>query len=311
MSSNNHANNQRWKQQTLPAWEPIFTFKCGSISLFFLGIVLLILGGCCFVDAPAYTIVYSELSDCALGSECNITFTLDEDIDSPVYVYYGLTNFYQTHRSYVTSRSTDQLRAEYGSYSTECEPLQKDNFNDNGTGLQLYPCGAIAASYFSDVLVFSDIVNETGIAWESDIENRYIYRTASSSETTTVTTEDNDVINLVDDVTDEHFIVWMKPAVRPNFRKLYGIIHEDLLEGDEILVYITNNYDTSSWDGEKSITLSGTSWIGGENYFLAGLFIVTGIFCILFAIGFLVLLKIKPPALDRRMIPGSPRMIEL
>lgn len=41
--------------------------------------------------------------------QCQVTFTLREDMESPVYVYYELQKFYQNHRSYVKSRSYDQL----------------------------------------------------------------------------------------------------------------------------------------------------------------------------------------------------------
>ena len=42
----------------------------------------------------------------------------------------------------------------------------------------------------------------------------------------------------------EHFIVWMRTAGLPNFRKLYGRISDKLAQGDYYL-HVQNNYDVS------------------------------------------------------------------
>lgn len=36
-------------------------------------------------------------------------FEVKKDMAKPVYVYYELSNFFQNHRTYVKSRSNDQL----------------------------------------------------------------------------------------------------------------------------------------------------------------------------------------------------------
>lgn len=41
-----------------------------------------------------------------------VKFTIDEDVDGPIYVYYELQNFYQNHRRYVKSRSAYQLEGQ-------------------------------------------------------------------------------------------------------------------------------------------------------------------------------------------------------
>ena len=53
----------------------------------------------CTIDAPPTD----------LCVQCQVTFTIREDMESPVYVYYELQKFYQNRRSYVKSRSYDQL----------------------------------------------------------------------------------------------------------------------------------------------------------------------------------------------------------
>ena len=88
-------------------------------------------------------------------------------------------------------------------------------------------------------------------------------------------------------VEDEHFIVWMRTAGLPNFRKLWGRIEVPVTAGTYNL-RIHNNYDVSSFGGSKSFVLSTTNALGGKNYFLAICYIVVGGLCILFAIIFLV-----------------------
>jgi hypothetical protein len=52
---------------------------------------------------------YSD--DCpTTGVPCDVTMVVKEDIEGPVFVYYGLDNFYQNHRRYVKSKSMNQLK---------------------------------------------------------------------------------------------------------------------------------------------------------------------------------------------------------
>jgi hypothetical protein len=85
----------------------------------------------------------------------------------------------------------------------------------------------------------------------------------------------------------EHFIVWMRTAGLPNFRKLWGRIDSVLNPGTYTLL-INNTYSVSSFNGKKSFVLSTTNALGGKNYFLAICYIVVGSLCIVFAVIFLV-----------------------
>lgn len=87
------------------------------------------------------------------------------------------------------------------------------------------------------------------------------------------------------DMTNEHFIVWMRTAGLPNFRKLWGTIDGDLEPGQYELV-IQNNYEVAPFNGGKSFVLSTTNALGGKNYFLAVCYIVVGTLCLLFSFVF-------------------------
>lgn len=68
-----------------------------------------------------------------------------------VYIYYGLSNFYQNHRRYVKSRDDRQLLGStLPEVSTECSPFDKyTDPNNSSISKPIVPCGAIANSLFN------------------------------------------------------------------------------------------------------------------------------------------------------------------
>lgn len=108
--------------------------------------------------------------------ECKIDFKLDKDFLGKVYIYYGLSNYYQNHRRYVKSRDDDQLLGRLSeSPSSDCAPFQLDEHN-----IPIAPCGAIANSLFNDSMkIIMKKTNQevpllrTGIAWPSDTQIKF------------------------------------------------------------------------------------------------------------------------------------------
>lgn len=209
---------------------------------------------------------------CQHTPECKITLEIKETMKQPVYVYYALENFYQNHRRYVKSRSNPQLKGLVKSVDdlSNCEPIVtiKDlGYNKvlNGSTLPddapANPCGLIAKSYFNDSYWIADpngnniTINEKGIAWSTDSKDLF------------KNSEDYKSIQWMD-YENEHFIVWMRVAGFPNFKKLWGKIEEDLDPGNYTLT-VFNNYDVSSFAGTKTFFLSTTDSYGGKNTFLA------------------------------------------
>lgn len=63
-----------------------------------------------------------------------------------MFIYYGLTNFYQNHRRYVKSRDDVQLLGKLSPVvSSDCYPYS----SDPKTSKPIAPCGAIANSMFN------------------------------------------------------------------------------------------------------------------------------------------------------------------
>jgi len=197
---------------------------------------------------------------------------------APVFVYYQLDNFYQNHRRYVKSKDYKQLMGETVALDNLglCDPIKTNadlanvgiKNNINGTALDpkaaAIPCGLIAKSIFTDSYKITNQatsasvnVYQKDIAWSSDVKYKFLNQAEPVNATGDKTTYKE--IQWID-VTQEHFIVWMRTAGLPNFRKLWGKLNVctglettpctakdvDLVAG-KYNIDIQNNYDVSSF----------------------------------------------------------------
>jgi len=306
-SGNDNATSKRplrtaFKQQQLPAWQPILTPVPVITSFLLVGIIFIPIGVALLLasNSVAESIQrYDDNTNCPINSTCTITLNVTETMKNPVFMYYRLENYYQNHRRYVKSRSDAQLRGDLvNSYSslTDCDPRISEDDSRDPSKLYL-PCGLIAWSMFNDTFALTHgnttiPLRKKGIAWSSDVKEKF-----------NNPPEDAPGIRVVQDFEDEDFIVWMRTAGLPNFKKLYRIIDQDLAPGT-YEVQIQNNYPVSSFGGRKFVVLSTTSWIGGKNPFLGWAYIVVGIFCFLQGVAFAIKHKISPRKL------GDPKYLD-
>lgn len=89
---------------------------------------------------------------------CSLMFALNENLDGPVFVYYGIDNFYQNSQYYVGSMSPFQMVGEHPSGTVdECQNFAYNNV----TGKPYAPCGMVANSLFNDTfeLTFVEPIN--------------------------------------------------------------------------------------------------------------------------------------------------------
>jgi len=93
----------------------------------------------------------------------------------------------------------------------------------------------------------------------------------------------------VDDwgVESGHFMVWMRVAGLPNFRKLWGKVDERLAAGTRLKVYVASNFPVKGFHGEKAVVISTSSPLGGRNDFLGMGYLVVGVCCLIFGAWFL------------------------
>jgi len=96
-------------------------------------------------------------------------------------------------------------------------------------------------------------------------------------------------------IKNEHFVVWMRTAGLPTFRKLYATIPAQKWEvGDKIQIIVVPNFVVSTFNGKKSIVISTTSWLGGKNSVLGISYIVVGSICWLLALIFAIKQWLNP-----------------
>jgi hypothetical protein len=284
-------------QQNLKAWQPLLTPGWVIATFFVIGIIFVPIG-VVILQASNGVKEFSKRYD-QMANPALVSLNITEDMAGPVYFYYQLTNFYQNHRRYVKSRSDPQLRGEdvlEADLVSKCDPLVRSSLDGNKL---LYPCGLIANSYFTDKFASptlettTGIVNiswtESGIAWESDKTQKF--KNFSNFNPATMTTVGPQNVSL--NHMAEDFIVWMRTAGLPTFKKLRFIIPGGVKKG-MFRVQISNVFEVGAFDGQKAVVLSTISWLGGKNPFLGYAYIVVGALCLLLALAFGVKHKVSP-----------------
>jgi hypothetical protein len=274
----------------------------------------------------------------ARGDKGIVTFTLKEDMEYPIKVFYELSDFFQSHNIYRNDKCALQLQGDPDySDADYCSDFCKHYLTEATTDKEYYPCGMIANSMFNDIFTITTTppavlgsntdfggaaaaptIRTTGIAWEGDREKLYKNRPTYPGDRDTakelyldtgpLSSAGGYVPSSNNNVEDERFMIWMRVAALPTFSKLYGIIEAPagktkMEKGTMISFEIQSAYRVASFGGTKGLILSTTGWIGARNHFLGIAYIATGAFCLILAIIFIVKEKTSP-----RPLPDTSKM---
>ncbi|KAG4096463.1 Lem3/Cdc50 [Neocallimastix lanati (nom. inval.)] len=331
MPNNNQSNrpaDTAFKQQKLKSWQPLLTPKNVIPIFFVIGIIFIPIGIILYLSSESVDEIILDYTNCSEGINppvpirqwkydsqnhiCKLSFQIFETYKKPVYLYYRLTNFYQNHRDYSKSYDAKQLKSDtpISKVSSACEPFDKTEDNK-----QIYPCGLIANSFFSDEI--SNLKSngtyyefkEEGISWSSDKDK---YKNMNLDKLNDVQIKSlfspppnwkkvfpkynggYNRTNFPKLAEMERFQVWMRVAGLPNFRKLYGQNKNENLKEGIYDIEITDSFDVKSFGGTKSIIISNTSAFGGKNPFLGIGYIIVGSISLLIGIVFLVKNMLNP-----------------
>lgn len=277
----------KFKQQKLFGWRPVPTISCVTIIYLSFALFFIIFGIIILVFTAQITEVkyrYDDKCNNTYNYNCTLTFSIKKKMTKPIMIYYQLEEFSQNHKVYMGSKSDKQLRGE----EVSKEDLEKSGVCENmllnkdiGNGLEdeevAIPCGLMAKSYFRDKFFFT----YRGKALNPRVEN-IAYKSDKQKYEKIEYLPEKHWINM----TDEHFMIWMRPAPFPNPRKLWGIIEDQDIEKDStISVRIQNNKYLRY---KKYIILSTRNVFGGKSMFLGIAYIVFGVLCLIAAITFII-----------------------
>ena len=254
-----------FQQQRLRAWQPALT-PGWVVSVFVLLGVLFIPIGAALVYASTTVYEDSVRYDTLCGPpsrpnpvNCTVSLTVSHDMSPPIFVYYRLSNFYQNHRRYATSQSVEQLHGDSDPDLSGCSPDQwQHHWSQQNQRQDIYPCGAIAGSFFNDTFTASLIPQgsssstpiplggpstdpdsrvweKSSIAYPGDLSTKYQLNpsvlSAIAAGTTANGTDNESPYSRVGPLgftlplpNDPDFAVWQRVAALPTFKKLYRVI---------------------------------------------------------------------------------------
>eukprot|EP00536_Pseudo-nitzschia_multiseries_P008386 jgi/Psemu1/319374/estExt_fgenesh1_pm.C_2110011 len=88
------------------------------------------------------------------------------------------------------------------------------------------------------------------------------------------------IISPLEHVRNEHFVVWMRVAATPNFKKLYGYFEQTIPAGTMLEFNVNMNYVVESFEGTKALTLTTNSMWGTKNPNIGITVYAIGYFCL-------------------------------
>jgi len=170
--------------------------------------------------------------------------------------------------------------------------LLKVFFTDRFFTAQICPPHTVNSTLCTDLS--NSNWDKTGIAWDTDLQYRFIPRKLKVGETNM-----NPRGFTMPAMNDEDLVVWMRASTLPTFTKLYRQINDRKLSKNEILrVRVANTFPTWKWNGQKALVVSTANFLGGSSS-LGAVYLVVGCLSLVLAIFF----RVKTQQMVKDKIP--------
>jgi len=305
-------------------------------------------GGCCISDCTATeSWTRKDSNPCNITLEVPTAMTPPIYMYYKLSNFYQNHRRYVRSRSDPQLKGQDRDANVLSELEDACQSYHYQTNSSGGESTRINPCGLIAWSYFNDSYALFDSsgaeidLNDSKIAWESDLEQKFHNHVDGTSglnfppfahERSRTCSElpSDKQSDCISNMTrygtdmgwcypgsgycteDPHFVVWMRSAGLPGFRKLYAKIDVELPAGTYNFV-VSNGvpgptgytnpwtgqpqeflYPVGAFGGTKKLVLSTAGWIGGKNFFLGYAYVVVGVVCLVLAICFFIKHRFYP-----------------
>ncbi|EAX97701.1 hypothetical protein TVAG_280020 [Trichomonas vaginalis G3] len=254
--------NQPLCQQQMRACRPNFIYYPTTFLLTFSVVHLVLSFFITGISFGWHQVMFRYDNVCKEGELCNISFNVAYKLKKPVYIYYQLDEYYQSHFRFRQSFNYYQLHGKNQTNLQSCHP----RITYPGNNTQLAPCGLRAYYMFRDTF---DIPNmtpmNTTLSWAHEKGN--LYKNLSNA----YTSEQRWMREIEpDEILSDRFEIWNRISPSPKVRKLYSVYNQSINEGNHT-VQIKMLTPIKEYGKTRHFVLISQSKSGGRNFTLIGI----------------------------------------
>eukprot|EP01068_Selenidium_serpulae_P008060 Selendium_serpulae@DN4879_c0_g1_i2.p1 len=250
-----------------------------SIWMLLFGLILIILGLITLLTGAPYanvTIPYD-------ATDTLVEFSVVDEMRAPVFVYYGVKDFYSNFRAYQISKPRDiyptyscgefTSRAKFDEVRPAGSLPEIDNLG-NSTGV--YPCGLTSFSIYNDMISLYHHLELPPGASGVGQQEIFVDRSDTAPWTNFVLYSGNPQHDYFVSPFQQAYRVWLPPMFSSTFKKLYGVIYTPLYAGTYTLRLDQNEWPAEEWISRKNIQLETHGPFGTSQIVVTIIYFCTG-----------------------------------
>lgn len=323
----NRPTDSDFAQQKLPSWQFELTWRKTAFAMLASGALLLFLGAYALAlsqsvsqiriqyegkgsDGPAGTNpdeIHRESCVAGLNGEttsCIMNISVPRDMAGPIWVFFAVSPFYQNFNSYILSSVSAEFEGKVVPPGKR-QICESTSSAEDANERQIVPCGLPATSFFNDtveVLGLGTRLDETGIAWKSDVDrfaNPSDY--PSRPDTSWLYERYPSIVSESEGVKNEHFVTWMRPSAMSYVQKRYGSLSTSLSSGEIVSIRINASFPVRDLEARKEIVFTTYTNLGGRDDAFGMFLVISGALCLIMSATVMLVQNLCPRE------PGEPR----